>query len=55
MISVSDEAMEILYWAKFPEWYTKEKENGETVFKLKPGAPDRIKKSFEAWKKQKDD
>ena len=55
MISISEETLELLYWHKFPEWYTSEKVNGETVFKIKPNAPERIRKSFEAWEKQKDD
>ena len=55
MVSVSEETLFLLYWTKFPEWYTKEKIDGETVFKLKPDAPEQIKKSFDAWDKQKDD
>ena len=55
MISVSEETMELLYWVKFPEWYTKEMIDGEEKITLKPDAPERIRKSFENWEKQKDE
>ena len=55
MISVSEQKLELIYWHKFPEWYTSEVVDGEVVYKLKPGAPERIQKSFEAWGKQKDE
>ena len=55
MVSVSEETLELLYWFKFPEWYTREMVDGEEIFKLKPGTPEKIRKSFEAWEKQKDD
>ena len=55
MVSVSKEILERLYWFDFPEWYTSEKINGETIFTLKPDAPERVRKSFEAWEKHKDD
>lgn len=55
MISVSEETMELLYWVKFPEWYTKEMVNGKEMVKLKPDAPERIRQSFEKWEKQKDE
>ena len=55
MVSVSKETLELLYWFDFPEWYSSEMVNGEQIFTLKPGAPERVRKSFEAWEKQKDD
>lgn len=55
MVSVSEKTMELLYWVKFPEWYTKEMIDGEEKITLKPDAPDKIRKSFEMWEKQKDD
>ena len=55
MVSVSEKELELIYWHKFPEWYTKRQENGETVFEIKTDAPERIKKSFEEWQKQKND
>ena len=54
MVSVSKETQELLYWHKFPEYYSSEKVNGEVIFTIKPDAPERVKKSFEAWEKQKD-
>lgn len=54
MVSVSKDAQELIYWHKFPEYYEFEWVNDEQVFTLKPDAPERVKKSFEAWKKQKD-
>ncbi len=47
--------LEIIYWFDFPEWYTSENIDGEIVYKLKPNAPERIRKSFEAWDNQKDE
>ena len=55
MVSYSDEVLELIYWHKFPEYYTWEWVDGEQVFTLKPDAPERVRKSFEAWEKQKDD
>ena len=53
MMTKDPKKLEIIYWHKFPEWYTSEKVNGETVYKIKPDAPERIKKSHEAWEKQR--
>ncbi len=55
MVSVSEHTLFLLYWTKFPEWYTKIKIDGETVFTLKPDVPEKIRKSFEEWEKQKDE
>ena len=55
MVSVSEEKMELVYWFKFPEWYTKELIDGEYVYKIKPDAPERVRQSFEKWEKQKND
>ena len=55
MVSVSEYTLFLLYWTKFPEWYTKTKVDGETVFTLKPDAPEKIRRSFEEWEKQKDE
>lgn len=55
MMTKDPKKLEIVYWFDFPEWYTKEFINGDYVYKLKPDAPERIRKSFEAWNKQKDD
>ena len=55
MVSVSEHTLFLLYWTKFPEWYTKTKVDGETVFTLKSDAPEKIRKSFVEWEKQKDE
>ena len=49
MVSVSEHTLFLLYWTQFPEWYTKIKIDGETVFTLKPDAPEKIRKSFVCW------
>ena len=55
MMTKDPQKLELIYWHKFPEWYTKKTVNGDYVYSIKPDAPERVKKSFEAWEKQKDD
>ena len=55
MITTDPKKFEIVYWLKFPEWYTEELIDGDYVYSIKPDAPERVKKSFEEWEKQKDD
>ena len=55
MMTTDPKKLEIVYWLDFPEWYTYEIVDGDYVYSVKPDAPERIRKSFEAWEKQKDD
>ena len=48
--------LKTMYWATNPEWYTRE--NGKDFFDgvhIKDDAPEEAKKSFEEWKKHKDE
>ena len=40
--------VEAVYWFKFPEWFRVE----DDKFYLLAGAPERVAKSFELWKKK---
>lgn len=46
---------EKMYWKSNPEWYTYNKDKGIDGYKINPDAPEKAKKSFEEWEKQKDD
>lgn len=46
---------EILYWKSNPEWYTYDKSKGLDGYMIKPNAPDKAKKSFDEWRKHKDE
>lgn len=43
--------LELVYWATNPEWSIFEVGTGVDGYTIKPDAPERAKKSFEAWKK----
>lgn len=56
-MTVSKETMELMYWHSNPDWYQQDKTKGffdDGSIVIKPDAPERAKKSFEAWLKQKD-
>ncbi len=45
------EVTELTYWLTNPDWYTKGELPGTEHYLIKPDAPERAKKSYEAWKK----
>ena len=54
MMTTDPNKLELVYWFDFPEWYTYKVVDGEYIYTIKPDAPERIRKSYEAWEKQKD-
>ena len=56
-MTTSKEAKELVYWHTNPDWYTHDPSKGffdDGAFVMKQDAPERAKKSYEAWLKQKD-
>ena len=49
-----NKAQELIYWHSNADWYTHVDGKGVDGYSIKPDAPERAKKSFEAWKKQHD-
>ena len=46
-----NKAQELIYWHNNADWYTHVDGKGVDGYSIKTDAPERAKKSFEAWKK----